>query len=214
MSEEIVIVGAGGFGREVVDVVEAINAELREPRWRVRGVVDDAPSPVNLGRLAVRGVEFLGGTEVAAAWAGEASFVVGIGSPHLRRRIAERYEKAGLEPATLVHPSVTRGFDVRVGSGSVICAGVRLTTNISLGRHVHLNLNSTVGHDTSLGDFVSVNPLASISGDCVIEDEVVIGVAGVILNGLTVGRGAVVGGSACVVKDVPPDVVVKGVPAR
>ncbi len=214
MSEEIVIVGAGGFGREVIDVVEAINAETREPHWKVRGVVDDAPSRVNLRRLAARDIEFLGGTELLAAWAGETSFVVGIGSPHVRRRIAERFEDAGLDAATLVHPSVTRGFDVRIGPGSVICAGVRLTTNISIGRHVHLNLNSTVGHDSSLGDYVSVNPLASISGDCAIENDVVIGVAGVILNGLTVGRGSVVGGSACVVKDVPPDVVVKGVPAR
>ncbi len=96
----------------------------------------------------------------------------------------------------------------------MVCAGVRVTTNIHLGQHVHLNINATVGHDSSIGDFVSVNPLASISGDCVIEDEVLIGVGGVVLNGVTVGRASVVGGSACVVKDVPPGVVVKGIPAR
>ncbi|WP_416954718.1 hypothetical protein ACNKF0_20970 [Nocardioides sp. T5] len=109
---------------------------------------------------------------------------------------------------------MTHGFDVEVGPGSILCAGVRLTTHIRIGRHVHLNLNATVGHDTTIGDYVSANPLASISGDCVIEDEVLIGVAGVVLNGLRIGRASVVGGSACVVKDVPPGVVVKGIPAK
>jgi acetyltransferase-like isoleucine patch superfamily enzyme len=63
-------------------------------------------------------------------------------------------------------------------------------------------------------DFVTVNPLASISGYCLIDSGVLVCVAGVVLNGLTVGKNATVGGSACVVRDVPPDVVVKGIPAR
>ncbi len=67
-----------------------------------------------------------------------------------------------------MHPSVTMGAEVTVGAGSVLCAGARITTNIVLGRHVHVNLNATIGHDTVVGDYVSLNPLASISGDCVL----------------------------------------------
>lgn len=218
MAESLVVVGAGGFGREVLDVVDAVNAAAGTPTWSVAGVVDDRPNDANLAHLGTRGVGYLGTTDDLAgpeAGAGRPThYVVGIGSPAVRRVIAERLDAAGLVPATLVHPSATHGFDVEVGPGSVLCAGVRLTTHIRLGRHVHLNLNATVGHDTTIGDYVSANPLSSISGDCVLEDEVLIGVAGVVLNGLRVGRGSVVGGSACVVRDVEPGVVVKGVPAR
>jgi hypothetical protein len=214
MTAGLVVVGAGGFGREVLDVVDAINAVAAEPVWQVAGVVDDAPSAENLARLARRGVAHLGAVEEYLATAAPASYVVGVGSPPARRQLAERFEAAGHAAATLMHPSATQGFDVEIGAGSVVCAGVRLTTNVRIGRHVHLNLNATVGHDAVLGDYVSANPIASISGDVTIDDEVLIGVGGVILNGLRLGRGSTVGGSACVVRDVPPGVVVKGVPAR
>lgn len=214
MTEPIVIVGAGGFGREVIDVIDAINAQADEPAWRVVGVVDDAPSEVNLDRLQRRGTEFLGGTVVPLSWPDRAHYVVGIGNPRVRRAIADRYDAAELQAATLVHPSATCGFGVSVGAGSVVCAGVRLTTNIELGRHVHLNLNVTVGHDTTIRDFVSVNPLASISGDCVVQDGVLIGVGGIVLNGLTVGAGAVLGGAACAVRDIDAGAVAVGVPAK
>ncbi|WP_322920494.1 NeuD/PglB/VioB family sugar acetyltransferase [Nocardioides renjunii] len=217
MPETLVVVGAGGFGREVLDVVDAVNAAAEESVWTISGVVDDRPTDANLAHLRTRGIDYLGTTEqllTDRAALGATHYVVGIGNPGVRRRVAETFDAAGLVAATLEHPSVTRGYDVEVGAGSVLCAGVRITTHIRIGRHVHLNLNATVGHDTTVGDHVSVNPLASISGDCVIEDEVLIGVSGVVLNGLRVGRGSVVGGSACVVKDVPADVVVKGIPAR
>jgi sugar O-acyltransferase (sialic acid O-acetyltransferase NeuD family) len=214
MSTPLVIVGAGGFGREVIDVMDAVNAASSDSVYELLGVLDDAPSEVNLGRLAERDVEFLGGVDEFLDRQLTAEYAIGIGSPRARRLVTSKFDAAGLTGATLIHPSVTTGHDCRVGAGSVLCAGVRLTTNIRLGRHVHLNLNVTVGHDTTLGDFVSVNPLASISGDVVIEDCVLVGVSGVILQGLTVGANSTVGGSACVVRNVPPDVVVKGIPAR
>ncbi len=214
MADPLVVVGAGGFGREVLDVVDAINAAAHSPAWDVLGVLDDSPTDLNLERLRHRGAAFLGGVDDFLRTKTDCQYVVGVGAPATRRLVAEKFDSTGHEAATLVHPTVTRGFDVEIGPGFVLCAGVCLTTNIRLGRHVHLNLNSTVGHDSRVGDYVSVNPLASISGDCVIGTEVLIGVAGVVLNGLTVADGSTVGGSACVVKDVPPSVVVKGVPAK
>lgn len=213
MAEPLVIVGAGGFGREVLDVADAINAASTSPVWDIVGVIDDGPAQTNLDCLESRKVTFLGGVEESLTRK-PFHFAVGIGAPAARRMITDRLEAAGHSSATLVHPSASQGFDVVIGAGSVICAGVRLTTNIRIGRHVHVNLNTTIGHDSVIGDFVSLNPLVSISGDCTIEDDVLVGVAGVVLNGLTVGQGSTVGGSACVVREVAAGVVVKGIPAR
>jgi sugar O-acyltransferase (sialic acid O-acetyltransferase NeuD family) len=212
--EDLVIVGAGGFGRETADVVEALNAATPAPSWNLLGVVDDGISRDNTRRIQVREIPYLGSVGDLVSSDARPRYVVAIGSSAVRRRIAERLDAAGFSAATLIHPQATLGSEVTIGSGSVVCAGARVTTNIRLGRHVHLNPNVTVGHDTVLGDFVSMNPASSVSGDCVVEDDVLIGVGAVVLNKLGVGRGSVVGAAACVVHDVPPGVVVKGVPAR
>lgn len=209
--EPLLIVGAGGFGRETADVVEAINAV--EPKWKLVGFVDDAPSELNLARLERRSLAFLGSIDDLLDSGPAGHVVIGIGSPMARRMVAERL--SGLRSfATLVHPAATLGSEVRLGEGTVVCSGARLSTNLDLGRHVHVNAGATVGHDTIVEDFVSLNPASSISGDCRVEEGSLIGVGAVVLNQLTVGRGATVGGAACVVKNVSAATVVKGVPAR
>ncbi|GAA1915969.1 acetyltransferase [Nocardioides lentus] len=214
MPDRLLVVGAGGFGRETIDVADAMTDVAGAPRWEVVGVADDSPSELNLARLATRGITYLGTLDKALASVKGAQYVIGIGSPSVRRGIAGRLDSAGWSAATLVHPAATLGSEVDLGPGTVVCAGARLTTNIRLGRHVHVNPNATVGHDTTLGDFVSLNPSASISGDCVIESDALVGVQGVVLNRLRVRAGALVGAAACVTTDVAAATTVVGVPAR
>lgn len=212
MITPLVIIGCGGFGREVHDVVEAIN-EL-DPTWDLLGYVDDGPEPINVSRLESRNSRVLGGTDWLIAAGQEVQFVIGIGTGKSRRVIDERLSSVGLTAATLVHPAATLGHDVRIGPGSVICAGVRATTNISLGRHVHLNINATVGHDCTLEDYVTIHPLVAISGGVQIGRESMMGTHSAVLQNLSIGAGATVGAGAVAVRDVPPDTIVKGIPAR
>ena len=215
MTTPLVVAGAGGFGRETLDVAEAINAAAPSPVWHLVGVVDDAITDVNRERLTARSVPFLGTIdEFLREQGATASYVVGIGSPHVRRRVAARFDDAGLSPATLVHPSVTCGAVSVFGAGTVVCAGVTISTNVRLGHHVHINPNATIGHDTVIDDYVSINPLAGISGDCVIESGVLVGAGAIVLNGLRVGQGATLGGAACAISDVLSGTTVVGVPAR
>lgn len=213
MTTDLVVVGAGGFGRETLDVIEAIARSGSGPRYQVLGVIDDRPSEANLSRLAARGYRWLG--SVADAVSGTpAHYALAIGTPANRQAVARRFEDSGWQAATLIHPAAVIGSVESIGDGCIICGGVQLSTNTRLGRYVHLNPNSTVGHDSDLADFVSVNPGAIVSGDVRIESGVLVGAGAVVLQGLTVAKDATVGASACVTRNVPESVVVVGVPGR
>jgi len=214
MPEPLVIVGAGGFGREVVELVRAINATAADSVWELRGVVDDQPSEENLRRLERTSVAYLGTTLWLAHADPSVCFVVAIGSPAVRAALVETLEGSDRKAAVLVHPDATVGSDIDLGAGTIVCAGARLTANISVGRHVHIDTNVTVGHDSVLGDFVRLNPGSAVSGDCIVGDGSLVGAGAVVINGRRVGIGSTVGASACVVRDVAERTVVKGVPAR
>lgn len=213
---DLVIVGCGGFGREVHDVVDAINAAASADGqlapWNLLGYVDDAPSAENLELVRRRGSDVLGGLDTLQAMPADVAYVIGIGSPAIKARLDTAL--SGRPAALLVHPEASTGFDVQLGPGTVVCAGARLTTNIRLGRHVHVNLLCSIGHDVVIGDHTSINPLVAVSGSVDVGPRVMLGTHSAVLQLLRVGADAVVGGSALVVKDVPEATTVKGVPAR
>lgn len=214
MAVELIVVGAGGFGRETLDTIEALNRANTADFFRVLGIVDDAPSDTNLARLADRGYPYLGTLEQLFASRARSHYVIGVGNPHVRARLVARFEEQGWEAATLVHPGAEIGSEGSVGVGSVVCAGAILSTNVHLAKHVHVNPGAIIGHDTVLKDYVSVNPGAVISGEVLVEDRVLIGASSVILQQLCIATGATVGAGACVVKDVDLEVTVIGVPAK
>lgn len=207
----VVVAGASGFGRESLDVLEAMisaGASLE-----ILGVVDDGPSETNLTKLADRGIAYLGTLE---QWLAEGDrdvhYVLGIGSPSVRRRLVARLDEVGFRPFTAVHPTATFGARTTLDEGVVVCAGAVVSTNVRLGRHVHVNPNATIGHDAVLRNYVSINPAAVISGEVEIGEDTLVGAAATVLQNLTVGERTVIGAGAVVTKNVPSDVVVKGVP--
>ena len=212
MTTPIVIVGAGGFGREVHDVIEALNEAGPEPVWEFLGFVDGHIADPAL--LASRG-PVLGGDEVLATLPAGTQYVIAIAGGDVRRQIDAAATAHGLTAAVLVHPAATMGrHAIELGPGTIICSHVSITTDVRLGRHVHLNLNVTVGHDAVLEDYVTVNPSASISGAVVIETEAMIGTGARVIQGKRVGARSAIGAGAAVVRDVPADVTAIGIPAK
>lgn len=215
MLKPIVVIGAGGFGREVLDVLESINQRSLLPKLRILGIVDDGPNAAAMSRLAGRGYKHLGGLTEWLTAGPKAMYIVAIGNPVVRRRVCSLINSTTtLEPFTAVHPSAVLGSKVRVGKGSVVCAGVQISTNVQIGDHVHLNPGAIIGHDTALADFVSINPGATVSGDVKVGNSCLVGAGAVVLQGLTLGAGSTVGAGGVVTRDVGTGVVVKGVPAR
>lgn len=202
----LVIVGAGGHGREILDIVDAINAV--SPTFDFVGFVDDGRTP---GTLATPfDWPILGGIDVVPRLS--AVFVPAIGIPEVRQRVVEAL--AGVETVDLVHPLASMGSHVSHGPGLVMAAGARLTHNVRLGRHVHLNVNATVSHDCQVGDYVTVTPGAHVSGNVRLADRVWMGLGSSVIQGVSIGEDVVVGAGAAVVYDLPAGCTAAGVPAH
>ena len=211
MIRPLVIIGCGGFGREVFSIVAALRS--RGSNWYVEGFVDDGPSHRDAVLVADLGSRLLGSINELGG-RGPVNSVIAIGSGPARASISQRLSGSSISWATLVHPDTTVGLQVDIGEGTIIAAGARLSTNIRVGRHVQIDQNATIGHDTEIGDFSRLNPQACVSGSVVLGNQVMIGAGATVLQGLRVNNSAVVGAGAVVVRDICDSAKVKGVPAR
>lgn len=211
MSTGILIIGCGGFGREVVSILHALNAAGAD--WTVEGFVDDNPSERDLKAVAGLHMRVVGTVQqlVSREYSGNA--VVAIGSGEVRKEITEKLS-ADVTYPVLIHPDATVGVRVNPGPGTIVAAGARLSTNIDIGRHVQIDQNATVGHDSILGEFCRINPQGCISGSVHLGAGSLIGANSTILQGLAIGDWSTVGAGAVVVRSVPIAATVKGVPAR
>jgi sugar O-acyltransferase (sialic acid O-acetyltransferase NeuD family) len=212
MSRPLVIVGCGGFGREVWSIVRAL--EVAGESWQLEGFVDDDPSPMSRSQVEELGSNLVADVSELAERKSPYSAVLAVGTPSIRERIWSKLTSSSVTYPVLVHPDATIGGGVRLGAGTVVAPGARLSTNIELGSHVQIDQNVTVGHDTVVGDFARLNPGACVSGSVCVGRRALIGANATVLPSLDVGEDAIVGAAACVVRSTAPGNVVKGVPAR
>ncbi len=208
MSKKIVIVGAGGLGRETVALIRQINAQ--NPVWDPVGFLDDQKP---IGQL-VGGLPILGRTSETVP-SGEHWYVLAIGDPRIKENLIARFQ-GNIHFGTLIHPTVVvaEASSVSIGQGCILAAGAKITTEISIGNHVLINLNVTIGHNSTLGDCSSIMPGANIAGDIKIGTAVLIGSGAAIINRSVIGDRAKVGAGAVVMDPVPADATAVGVPAK
>ncbi|WP_263840111.1 acetyltransferase [Salinibacter sp.] len=204
----LLLVGAGGFGREVAALVETLNQQALT--WNLHGFVDDDPAlrDATVMEIPVRGdVDWL--TRQT-----DFSVSLTIGDGSARRAVADRLTATDLQPATLVHPTVSVHRTVHLGPGTILCQGAAPTVDVQIGPHAVLDQHCTVGHDAVLDAFVSLRPGARISGSAHLEQAVTVGAGAVVLPDVTIGAGTTVGAGAVVTEDLPPDCTAVGRPAR
>lgn len=192
------IAGTGGFGRETLDAVLA--------GWASAAAFLDEINPEGVVRdLPVRHPD--------SAEAGN-EFVVGIADPGVRRRLVGELEGRGLRARTVVHPRAAIAPDTRLGPGCVVLANAYVSSSVTLGAHVQVNYNTTIGHDCVLEDYVSVYPGANVGGNVTVGAGATIGSGAVVRQRLRIGAGTFVGAGAVVVAGLPEGVAAYGVPAK
>lgn len=205
---KLAIVGAGGHGREVLDIVEALRRET--PGVEFVGFVADGVPDESL--VTRRGATVLGGVDVLESL--DVAYTIGIGDGGARRGIDQRLRSWGRTAITIVHPLASLGSDIEMGDGVQLAAGARVTTNVRLGRHVHLNVNAVVSHDCVVGDYSTLSPGVHLNGNVTIGENVFLGTGAIVTPGVAVGDNARIGAGAVVLDDVPPGTTAVGVPAR
>ena len=201
MNQEVIVIGAGGHGKVVADIVLRSGDTLL-------GFLDDGHQPGE----QICGIPVLGGVEDYANYPG-ASFVVGIGTAAARCKISQRLQ--GVKWYTAIHPSaVISPMDTRIGEGTVVMAGAIVNPGTTLGRHCIVNTAASVDHDNRIGDFTHISVGAHLAGTVTVGREVWVGIGATVSNGISICDQCMIGAGAVVVRSITQPGTYIGVPAR
>ena len=207
--KDLYIVGAGGLGKDIVWLVERINQV--QPTWDLKGFLDDG----KMLNEEINGYKVLGGCEYLASVEKESWVVCAVANTKVRRKIIASLSKyLNIKFPVLIDPNVTLSSLVKIGEGSIICAGTIGTVNIEIGSFAIICLNCTLGHDLFMEDYVTVYPSVTISGNVYVEEGAELGTGTKIIQGKKIGKEAMIGAGSVVVKDVPAKCTAVGVPAK
>lgn len=203
----LVIIGAGGFGREVYGVArEAVGYGTD---FDVKGYLDAKADAL----AGFEGYPPVIGDPASYEPAADDVFITALGSIAARRACAAAIARRGGRFVSVIHRSVFLGPNVTVGDGCYLAPGVSLTADVRLGRHTDVFHNTSIGHDTTAGDFVHVYAQCAIGGGVRLEDGASVYPGSVVVPRRTIGAGAVVGAGSTVFLNVPPGTTVHGNPA-
>jgi UDP-perosamine 4-acetyltransferase len=192
---KLIIIGAGGFGREAAWTAETAGLE-------VAGVCDDDPgaAPRCAGRPFFGTIEDVVRDGLIAV--AEVRFFVAIGTNAMRRALFERAVACGLKPASVISPHALIAPNAVVGEGSYAGPGCVISVGTRLGRGVIVNNLASVGHDVTIGDFAQVCPGAAISGGCSIGEEALLGTNATVIPLKRIGAKATLGAGALALRDI------------
>jgi sugar O-acyltransferase (sialic acid O-acetyltransferase NeuD family) len=208
---DLVIIGSGGFGRETVEAVRALNAT--GARWQLAGYLDDDPARHG---MVIDGVPVLGDIGELSNMP-DVSVVVCTGRPAnyiSRPRIVEKLRLSPERYATIIHPSAAVSATSQVGPGSVLLAQTVLTTTVTVGSHVAIMPHVTLTHDDVISDFATLASGVCLGGGVHVGWSAYVGAGALVREHRSIGSGALVGMGAVVTRDIPPHEVWAGVPAR
>lgn len=212
MPKKIVLIGAGGFGREVASIIEVLNNV--KPTYELLGFLDDG-SQYHNGTM-INGYPWLGGHAWIIDHRHDVVCTCCIGTPRIKKRIQEELAEKGVTFETII---AYGGFGyigphTEIGPGCVFYGGVTIAVNCKIGAGVVMNQMVNIGHDVSIGDYTTIMPFTGISGYCKVGSEVNIGGHAFIVPGRKVGDAATIAAGSIVFTNVKACTTVLGNPAK
>ena len=201
----IYIIGAGGFGREVLNIYIDLGREEEVAGFLVENC-DKQGAKINGKPL--RDITLLNDIDMS-----NVKLICAIGTP-LRKRLIQDTKDKDYDYDSVIHPGVIKSRWVTFGRGTIICAGNIFTSQIRVGDHSIVNLSCTIGHDVDIGKYTTISPGVNISGRVTVGDECFIGTGVSIIEKVTLGNQSYIGAGSVVVNDIPPNVLAFGVPAK
>ncbi|MGL5100570.1 MAG: acetyltransferase [Fusobacteriaceae bacterium] len=194
MDKEVIIIGAGGHSKVIVDILK-LNGR------KIAGILDDNPN----------NQEAFGKLELIEKYKNIYDFVIAIGSNKIRKMISEKY-KANYIVA--IHPKAIIAGDVELEEGTVIMAGAIINSGSKIGKHCIVNTGAIIEHDNTIEDFVHISPGAVLAGTVKIGKSTWVGAGATIINNITVGENCVIGAGTVIVRDVRSESKIVGIPGR
>lgn len=207
--KDIIIIGAGGVGRETAMLIEDINGQ--KPEWNIIGYVDDNK---DLWGKEINGYKILGGDEFLSTYNREIYAVCTISNPKIKKEILGKTKNTNICFANLIHPTTVISQSCELGKGVIIQAYCVITTNTRLGNHIQLNPQCGIGHDSCINDFSSLYWNVNISGNVVVGEGCVLGTKVTVIQGLTIGNWSIIGSASNVIRDIPAHCTAVGNPAK
>ena len=206
---KIVVIGAGGFGREVIWTLNDCNKNSK--KYEILGYIDNNSS---LHGKKIDNYPVLGGLDWFLEENKDVYCIIAIGDSKTRYDIFRKLESKKIKFATIIHPSVISSKFVEIGEGTIIQAGSIITPDTKIGNHVHINMDCSIAHDCDVKDFVTISPGVHINGNNVIGKGSFFGTGAVTIEKITVGEWSVVGAGTVLVKNVPEFSLYVGVPGK
>jgi len=204
---DIIIVGAGGFGREVYHWAKD---SFSKYQYKIKGFLDDNPKILDNYNKDIGIIGDLDGYEIEK----QDRFVFAIGDIDVKKPLVTRLKKKGAKFLTLIHPTAIVANTAKIGQGVIICPFVIVTDNAQLGDFVMMNIYSSCGHDVKVGNYCILSPYATLNGFVVLENEVFLGTHTTVIPYKKIGHKSKISANSVVMRDVPANKIVFGVPGK
>ena len=205
--KKLVIIGAGGLGREVAQYVKDIN--LKHPTYELLGFIDD--DPLQKGKV-YNGDRVLGNITLLKEMQGIYAFCA-IANPSIKKKIHQQLKEYNCKFINIIHPTAYISSNVKLGKNVLVAPNCVLTTNITIEDFVLINPQCGIGHDTNIGEYTTLYWNVNTGGFVKVGKSVQLGTQTFIKQGLEIGNDVISGAGAVIVKDIEEGRTVKGVPA-